>query len=67
LQISKTEPVSFFRKLYEKLKECNFAEINKIYDALQRGVGGKTFRSTTHQATIKKGKLIIERLEQPAG
>ena len=54
-------------KLYEKLKECNFAEINKIYDALQRGVGGKTFRSTTHQATIKKGKLIIERLEQPAG
>ena len=46
-------------KLYESLREYNFAEIDKIYDALQRGEGGKTFTSKTHQATIKKGKLCV--------
>ncbi len=46
-------------RLYEELRECNFAEIDKIYDALQRGEGGKTFRSKTHIATIKHGKLKI--------
>ena len=46
-------------KLYEELRPYGFAEIDKIYDALQRGEGGKTFRSKTHQATIKKGKLCI--------
>ena len=51
-------------KLHEELKEYGFAEIDKIYNALQQGVGGKTFRSTTHQAIIKKGKLIIEPLER---
>jgi tRNA(Ile)-lysidine synthase len=51
-------------KLYEQLKEYGFAEIDKIYDALQRGVGGKTFRSTTHQCIIRKGKLEITPLEQ---
>jgi hypothetical protein len=50
-------------KLYEELKEYGFAEIDKIYNALQAGVGGKVFRSTTHQATIKKGKLVIEPLK----
>lgn len=50
-------------KLYEELKEYGFAEIDKIYNALQAGVGGKVFRSTTHQATIKKGKLVIELLK----
>ena len=50
-------------KLHEELKGYGFAEINKIYDALQRGIGGKTFRSATHQAIIKKGKLIIEPLQ----
>lgn len=50
-------------KLYEQLKEYNFAEIDKIYDALQRGVGGKTFHSATHQCTIRKGKLEIEPLK----
>lgn len=50
-------------KLYEELKEYGFAEIDKIYNALQAGVGGKVFRSTTHQATIKKGQLKIEPLE----
>ena len=47
-------------KLYEELKEYGFAEINKIYDALQRGIGGKEFRSATHKAVIHKGKLVIE-------
>ena len=47
-------------KLYEELKDYGFAEINKIYDALQRGVGGKEFRSATHKAVIRKGKLVIE-------
>ena len=46
-------------RLYEELREFNFAEIDKIYDALQRGEGGKTFTSKTHQATIKKGKLCV--------
>lgn len=50
-------------KLYEELREYGFAEIDKIYNALQAGVGGKVFRSTTHQATIKKGQLKIEPLE----
>ena len=45
--------------LYEDLREYNFAEIDKIYDALQKGEGGKTFTSKTHQATIKKGKLCV--------
>ena len=46
-------------RLYEELRDFNFAEIDKIYDALQRGEGGKTFTSKTHQATIKKGKLCV--------
>jgi tRNA(Ile)-lysidine synthase len=50
-------------KLFEELKEYGFAETDKIYHALQAGVGGKVFRSSTHQATIKKGKLVIETLK----
>jgi hypothetical protein len=46
-------------RLYERLRDCNFAEIDKIYDALQKGEGGKTFTSKTHKATIKKGKLCV--------
>ena len=46
-------------KLYEELREYNFAEIDKIYDALQRGEGGKTFRSRTHTATIKHRQLCV--------
>ena len=46
-------------KLHEELRDYNFAEIDKIYDALQRGEGGKTFTSKTYQATIKKGKLCV--------
>ena len=46
-------------KLYEELKDYGFAEINKIYDALQRGVGGKEFRSATHKAVIRKGEVVV--------
>ena len=46
-------------KLYESLRAYGFAEIDKIYDALQRGEGGKTFTSKTHKATIKHGKLCV--------
>ncbi|MBO7457963.1 MAG: tRNA lysidine(34) synthetase TilS [Paludibacteraceae bacterium] len=46
-------------QLYEKTREYGFAETDKIYDALQRGEGGKVFTSKTHQATIKKGKLCV--------
>ena len=46
-------------RLYEELRECNFVEIDKIYDALQKGEGGKVFTSKTHQARIKKGKLCV--------
>ncbi len=46
-------------QLYENIREYGFAEIEKIYDALQKGEGGKTFASKTHKATIKKGKLCV--------
>ena len=46
-------------KLYEELRDYNFAEIDKIYDALQKGEGGKIFTSKTHQATIKKRQLCV--------
>ena len=46
-------------RLYESLRGCNFAEIDKIYDALLRGEGGKTFTSKTHKATIKHKKLCV--------
>ena len=39
--------------------DVGFAEIDKIYDALQKGEGGKVFTSKTHKATIKKGKLCV--------
>ena len=46
-------------QLYEDIREYGFAEIDKIYDALQKGEGGKIFTSKTHRATIKKGKLCV--------
>lgn len=46
-------------KLYEDIRNYGFAEIEKIYDALQRGEGGKTFTSKTHRAIIKKRKLCV--------
>ena len=50
-------------KLYEELKDYGFAEIDKIYDAIQKGVGGKEFRSATHVATIKGRKLNINTIK----
>ena len=47
-------------KLYEELKECGFAEVDKIYDALQRGVGGKVFESATHRAEVRHRELKVE-------
>lgn len=46
-------------RLYEELKDYGFGEIDKIYDALQRGVGGKVFTSRTHRAEIKHRQLCI--------
>jgi hypothetical protein len=51
-------------QLYEQLREYGFAEIDKIYNALKKGVGGKTFRSATHEATIKHKKLTIRTIEE---
>lgn len=50
-------------KLYEELKDYGFAEIDKIYDALQKGVGGKIFRSATHIAQIQGRKLNINTIK----
>lgn len=47
-------------KLYEKLKDYGFAEVDKIYDALRRGVGGKVFESATHRAEVRHRELKVE-------
>ncbi|MGM9837786.1 MAG: tRNA lysidine(34) synthetase TilS [Paludibacteraceae bacterium] len=46
-------------KLYEQLRIYNFPEIEKIYDALQRGEGGKTFYAPHHVGIIKHGQLHV--------
>lgn len=56
---SKSTREAGIAQLYEDIREYGFAEIDKIYDALQRGEGGKIFTSKTHRATIKKGKLCV--------
>lgn len=50
-------------KLYEELRGYGFAEVEKIYDALQKGVGGKVFRSATHIARIQNRQLKIEEIK----
>lgn len=50
-------------KLYEELREYHFPEVEKIYDALQKGEGGKTFYAPQHRAVIRKGKVVVECLE----
>ena len=50
-------------KLYEELREYHFPEVEKIYDALQKGEGGKTFYAPQHKAVIRRGKVVVERLE----
>lgn len=51
-------------KLFEKLRAYHFPEVDKIYDTLCKGEGGKTFYSPTHKAVIRKGKVEIEDLEE---
>lgn len=46
-------------QLYEQLRPYHFPEVEKIYDALQRGIGGKTFYAPHHVATIRRGRLQI--------
>lgn len=46
-------------KLYEQLRTYDFPEIDKMYDALQRGEGGKTFYAPHHIGTIQHKKLQI--------
>lgn len=50
-------------QLYEQLRSYRFPEVDKIYDALQKGEGGKTFFAPQHKAVIYNGKLKIESLE----
>ena len=47
-------------KLYEELKDYGFAEIDKIYDALESGVGGKVFESATHRVIIRRKAMRVE-------
>lgn len=47
-------------KLYEELKDYGFAEIDKIYDALESGVGGKVFESATHRVIIRRKSMRVE-------
>lgn len=46
-------------KLFEELREYHFPEVEKIYEALLKGEGGKTFYSPTHKAIIKHGKVCV--------
>ena len=49
-------------KLYEQLRDYHFPEVEKIYEALLKGEGGKIFYSSTHKAVIKKGKVEVSLL-----
>lgn len=46
-------------KLFEELRDYHFPEVEKIYEALCKGEGGKIFYSPTHKAVIKKGKVCV--------
>ena len=46
-------------QLYEQLRPYHFPQVDEIFEALQRGEGGKIFYSPTHKATIKQGKLCV--------
>ena len=52
-------------KLYEQLRPYHFPEVEKIYDALQKGEGGKTFYAPKHKAVIRKGKVEVTPTPQP--
>lgn len=46
-------------KLFEQLREYHFPEVEKIYEALLKGEGGKTFFSSTHKAVIKHKEVCV--------
>ena len=48
-------------RLYEELKDCGAAEIDKIYDAMQQDAGGKRWETSTHVITLRKHTLQIEK------
>ncbi len=52
-------------KLYEQLRQYGFPEIEKMYDALQRGDGGKTFYATEYMATIRHRRFVITERHAP--
>jgi tRNA(Ile)-lysidine synthase len=53
-------------KLYEQLRPYHFPEVEKIYDALQKGEGGKTFYAPKHKAVIRKGKVEVTPTPNPS-
>ena len=53
-------------KLYEQLREYHFPEVEKIYDALQKGEGGKTFYAPKHKAVIRRGKVEVTPTPNPS-
>jgi len=46
-------------QFYEQIRTYNFPEPNKIYDALQRGVGGKVFTAPKYIGVIQHKQLLI--------
>ena len=53
-------------KLYEQLRPYHFPEVEKIYDALLKGEGGKTFYAPKHKAVIRKGKVEVTPTPNPS-
>ena len=49
-------------RLYEELKACGAIEIDKIYDAMLKGEGGKRWETGTHRKTI--GTILFRPLFQ---
>ena len=52
-------------KLYEQMRQYGFPEIEKMYDALQRGEGGKIFYAPEYAATIKHRQFVITKRPEP--
>ena len=48
-------------RLYEELKACGAIEIDKIYDAMLKGEGGKRWETGTHIIRLRHHKLQIEK------
>jgi len=53
-------------KLYEQLRPYHFPEVEKIYDALLKGEGSKTFYAPNHKAVIRKGKVEVTPTPNPS-